>query len=229
MALFGKGVLALKPKYYVVIGIVVIGAVVAILLGNRFFSVLETFVNNLGGTKTTILTSDMVIEKIEQVSELTTTKYTIQLVAKSETVGAWYLLGATNVKMLLVAKGTVRAGLDLAKLDASQVIVSDDGKSVTINLPPVKIFDRDYILSSNPDDVYVYDVQKGIVADTTNTETQLRGVANDQILEAACKDGILDEATKNSKSAIEQLLKTFVTNVIVISAPVPSLEACVAK
>jgi len=229
MALFGKGVLALKPKYYVVIGIVVIGAVVAILLGNRFFSVLETFVNNLGGTKTTILTSDMVIEKIEQVSELTTTKYTIQLVAKSETVGAWYLLGATNVKMLLVAKGTVRAGLDLAKLDASQVIVSDDGKSVTINLPPVKIFDRDYILSSNPDDVYVYDVQKGIVADTTNTETQLRGVANDQILEAACKDGILDEATKNSKSAIEQLLKTFGTNVIVISAPVPSLEACVAK
>gem|GEM_PF-5385860 len=221
--------MALKPKYYVVIGIVVIGAVVAILLGNRFFSVLETFVNNLGGTKTTILTSDMVIEKIEQVSELTTTKYTIQLVAKSETVGAWYLLGATNVKMLLVAKGTVRAGLDLAKLDASQVIVSDDGKSVTINLPPVKIFDRDYILSSNPDDVYVYDVQKGIVADTTNTETQLRGVANDQILEAACKDGILDEATKNSKSAIEQLLKTFVTNVIVISAPVPSLEACVAK
>lgn len=139
------------------------------------------------------------------------------------------MLGTKNVKMLLIAKGTVRAGLDLEALDASDVTVSDDGRSVTVRLPQVKIFDRDHILSSNPSDTYVYDIQKGIAADATNTETQLRGLANDQILEAACTDGIMDEATKNAKIVIEQLLKTYATNVTVISAPVPSLDDCIEE
>jgi hypothetical protein len=211
----------------IVIGSIVI--IIGIFLWGEFKNGVSAFLNDMVGTKTTMITSDSVIDKIEQVSGLTTTKYTIQLVAKSETVGGWFLLGATNVKMLLIAKGTVRAGLDLAKLDPSAVIVSDDGKSVTVHLPQVKIFDRDQILSSNPSDTYVYDVQKGIAADTTNTETQLRGLANDQLLEAACKDGIMDEANKNAKTVIEQLLKTFVNHVIVISAPVPTVDACKTK
>jgi hypothetical protein len=221
--------MAMKTKNFLVIGVVLVVIIFTVGIGFGLYNLYLTFQSNLVGTKTTMITSDTVIDKIEQVSELTTTKYTIQLVAKSETVGGWLLLGTTNVKMLLIAKGTVRAGLDLAKLDASGVIVSDDGKSVTVHLPQVKIFDRDQILNSNPSDTYVYDVQKGIAADTTNTETQLRGLANDQILEAACKDGIMEEATKNAKIVIEQLLKTFVTNVIVISAPVPSVDACKAK
>jgi hypothetical protein len=220
----------MKANNFLVLVLVILAVIGTLALqASGLLNPLWTLLNIQGGTKTTIITSDAVIDKIEQVSELTTTKYTIQLVAKSETVGEWYTFGATNVKMLLIAKGTVRAGLDLAKLDASAVIVSDDGKSITVNLPPVKIFDRDHILSSNPADTYVYDVQKGIAADTTSTETQLRGVANDQILEAACKDGIMDEATKNAKIVVEQLLKTFVTNVTVISAPVPSVDACKAK
>ncbi|MCX6078806.1 MAG: DUF4230 domain-containing protein [Chloroflexi bacterium] len=222
----------MKANNFLLFGlIIVIIAVIGTLSlqAKGFFNPLWALLNIQSGAKTTIITSDAVIDKIEQVSELTTTKYTIQLVAKSEAVGEWYTFGATNVKMLLIAKGTVRAGLDLSKLDASAVIVSDDGKSVTVNLPPVKIFDRDQILSSNPTDTYVYDVQKGIVADSMSTETQLRGVANDQLLEAACKDGIMDEATKNAKIVVEQLLKTFVTNVTVINAPVPSVDACKAK
>ena len=222
----------MKVKKFLVVGLIIVVIISIVFIGvkiNNLFSTIQNNLDNLAVTKTTMITSDTVIDKIEQVSELTTTKYTIQLVAKSETVGGWFLLGTNNVKMLLIAKGTVRAGLDFAKLDASEVIVSDDGKSVTVHLPQVKIFDRDQILNSNPSDTYVYDVQKGIAADTTNTETQLRGLANDQILEAACKDGIMDEATKNAKIVIEQLLKTFVTNVIVISAPVPSVDACKTK
>ena len=219
----------MKLKNFLGVGLVIIIIIGAVVIGSGIYNKISTFLNTMVGTKTTIITSDTVIDKIEHVSELTTTKYTIQLVAKSETVGGWFLLGTTNVKMLLIAKGIVRAGLDLAKLDASAVIVSNDGNSVTVHLPQVKIFDRDQILSNNPSDTYVYDVQKGIAADTTNTETQLRGIANDQILEAACKDGIMDEATQNAKIVIEQILKTFVTNVIVISAPVPSVDACKAK
>ncbi len=141
-----------------VVGFVIVVIISAVVIGSGIYIKFLTFLNNKVGIKTTIITSDTVIEKIGQVSELTTTKYTIQLVAKSETVGRWFLLGTTNVKMLQIAKGTVRAVLDLSKLDESAVSVSDDGKSVTVHLPQVKIFDRDQILSSNPSDMYVYDV-----------------------------------------------------------------------
>lgn len=223
----------MKVKRLGIVVLVIVVVIVCIIgagvIGIGLYNKASTPQNDLFATKTTVLTSDMVIDKIEQVSELTTTKYTIQIVAKSETVGEWYSLGTQNVKMLLIAKGTVRAGLDLEKLDASDVSVSDDGKSVTVHLPQVKIFDRDHILSSNPSDTYVYDIQKGIAADTTNTETQLRGLANDQILEAACKEGIMDEATKNAEIVIKELLNTFVDNVFVIGASVPSVDACKAK
>ena len=132
--------------------IVIIGIIIGSVVVGNVINNLKTSLSDALATKTNIITSDTVVDKIEQVSELTTTKYTIQLVAKNETVGGWLLLGTTNVKMLLIAKGTVRAGLDLAKLDASAVTVSGDGKSVTVHLPQVKIFDRDHILSSNPSD-----------------------------------------------------------------------------
>jgi hypothetical protein len=234
MSPFRKGVTAMKTNnclvFFVIVLLVVLAVIGTLVLqASGLLNPVWTFLNIQSGAKTAIITSDTVIQKIEQVSEITTTKYSIQLIAKSETVGEWYTFGAANVKMLLIAKGTVRAGLDLAKLNASAVNVSEDGKSVTVNLPPVKIFDRDQILSSNPSDTYVYDIQKGIAADSKSTETQLRGVANDQILESACTDGIMAEATKNAKTVVEQLLKSFVTNVTVISAPVPSLDACKAK
>ncbi len=74
----------MKFKIFVVVLVVVIIGVMVSGIYIKF----STFLNNMVGTKTTIITSDMVIDKIGQVSELTTTKYTIQLVAKSETVGS---------------------------------------------------------------------------------------------------------------------------------------------
>ena len=215
----------MKVKYFLVFGVIVLVLIgVLVLQASGRLSIGSLL--GLSGGKMTIITSDAIIDKIEQVSELTTTKYTIQLVVRGEFLGTF--LGSGDIKMLLVAKGTVKAGLDMAKLDASAVSVSEDGKSVTVNLPPVKIFDRDHILSSNKQDTYVYDVKAGIAAQTGGMETGLRAEANKQILEAACKDGIMEQASRDAKVAIEQLLLAFVPNVTVLSAPVPSVEECKA-
>jgi hypothetical protein len=66
----------------------------------------------------TKITSGEVVEKIRAASYLTTTKYTIQVVAKSETPG-FLIFGWA--KMLIIAKGTVEAGIDLNQLAAKGV------------------------------------------------------------------------------------------------------------
>jgi hypothetical protein len=131
--------------------------------------------------------------------------------------------------MLLVAKGRVQAGLDLAQLDKSDITVSKDGKTVTVNLPPVKIFNYGYILSSDPADTYVYNVDSGAFTGTAGMETEARAAAMDAILASACKDGILEQATKDARLAVTRFLGAVVENVIVNSAAVPSVEQCKAK
>jgi hypothetical protein len=177
------------------------------------------------------ITSGEVVEKLRAASYLTTTKYTIQVVVKANNPGSWWLLGLDYKKALLVAKGRVEAGIDLNQLAASDVIVSGDGKSITVNLPPVNIHNRDNCLSNNTTDTYVYSYSSGLFADITTLQTELRGAANDALVEAACNGDIMQRATDDAKFAIEHLLKTIfpTVNVTVMSAPAPSIEECKAK
>jgi hypothetical protein len=108
---------------------------------------------------------------------------------------------------LMIAKGTVEAGIDLNQMDPSDVKISEDGKEISVKLPPVIILNRDYILS-NDQDTRVYRPKDGLFANTKGRETELRHKANQELLKSACEAGIMDRATKFSKIAIEQLLNT---------------------
>jgi hypothetical protein len=109
--------------------------------------------------------------------------------------------------------------------------VSEDGKSITVTLPLVMIRNRDYSLSNDLNDTRVYDASNGLFADTTNQQTQLRGAANNELIKSACQGGIMQQATNDTRIAIEGLLKTLLpdVNVTVSSAPVPSVEECIAE
>jgi hypothetical protein len=107
------------------------------------------------------------VEKLRASSYLTTTKYTIKLAARSDTPGNWFAFGLNWKKMLLVAMGTVEAGIHLNQLDTSAVSVSGDGKSITVNLPPTMIRNRDYSLSNDPSEPYVYTSSGGWFANTS--------------------------------------------------------------
>jgi hypothetical protein len=187
-------------------------------------------VKSILGLKANI-TSGEVIEKIRAVSHLTTTKYTIRVVARSETPGTWWILGQDYKKMLMVAKGTVEAGFDLYQLNELNVSVSEDGKNITVTLPPVMILNRDYCLSNTPEDTYVYNASSGLFANTTNQQTQLREAANNELVISACKANIMGQATIDAKTAIEGLLKTLGPdiNVTFSGGRIPSVEECIAK
>jgi hypothetical protein len=229
----------MKAKSFVVLGVVIVLIIIGVLVlqaGGRL-PFLDRWLDNLNPFKpqpTTITIGDAIITDISQVSQLTTTIFTIQQVVEggyNKASERLNLFGG-DFWMIMVVKGTVEAGLDLDQLDTSDVIVSEDGKNITVNLPPVKILTEiSHIVSSNSGDTYVYDFWREPFAQSDDIETVLRANAGAQILATACEDGILDDATEDARIAIDEFLKTTLPNVTVavVSGPVPSVEACKAK
>jgi len=147
-------------------------------------------------------TTGGVVQQVQQLNQLVTTKYTIQTVVGRGNEGG--IFGIGKDKILLVAQGRVIAGLDLSQLKESDVQVASDGSSVTVKLPPARIFDY-YLIEQN---TFVYDRDTGIwpPADP-NLETEARRAALDEILSSACEAGVMQEANDNAVRAIEQLLR----------------------
>ena len=147
--------------------------------------------------------------------------YNIETVVRSEQEGQQVLfLKIPGQQLLQVVEGRVIAGIDLDKLKASDISVSSDNKTVTVQLPPAEIF----IASLDKSQIEDY---KGILF--TSPDPALLAAAEqagrEKIQEIACRDKILEMATKQGQASITNLLSAFgLDNVsfIVLAAPVPS-------
>ena len=94
------------------------------------------------------------------------------------------------------------AGIDLSNITAADVSVVSN--TVTITMPKAQIL---YSKLDN-DKTYVYDRETGLLnKPDPNLETQLRKVAEQEILKSALEEGILTNAQTNA----EQVLRTLLT------------------
>jgi hypothetical protein len=75
-----------------------------------------------------------VVEQVQTLSDLVTVKYVLEKVVILEDV-KWY--GENRV--LLLAHGIVKAGIDLKRITADDVTIS--GKTIRLRLPPPQIMD----------------------------------------------------------------------------------------
>lgn len=155
-------------------------------------------------TPTTTLRTDSaaVIRRVQQLNRLETTSFTIEKVIEAGVEGNPFYNLLYQDKLLLIAHGTVVAGIDLSQLTEKDISISADGKSLTIMLPPAQI------LSSSLDNAKtrVYQRDRALFAENKDLETQARIAAENQILMAACEDGILQKATNEATTAMTQLL-----------------------
>ena len=104
-------------------------------------------------------------------------------------------------KILFVAHGTVIAGIDMQKLNPEDLRFENG--VLTVRLPPTEIL----IATLDNEKSYVYDRQTGVLnRPDPNLETQVRQVAEQEILKAALEDGILEQAQINAEA---YLLKFF--------------------
>ncbi|MEO8289280.1 MAG: DUF4230 domain-containing protein [Chloroflexota bacterium] len=151
-------------------------------------------------TVTIDTTRPTVIDQVRALSKLETIHYQLEKVVTGKSTGPLpdFL---TSDKILLVAHGEVVAGVDLSKLTAADITVMSD--TVTIRMP------RAEVLYSKLDNskTYVYDRQTGVFSSPDpNLETQIRQAAEQEILNTALEDGILDKASKNAEEVLRTLL-----------------------
>ncbi|MFZ0826322.1 MAG: DUF4230 domain-containing protein [Verrucomicrobiia bacterium] len=138
-----------------------------------------------------------VVQQVQTLSDLVTVKYVLEKVVILEDV-KWY--GENRV--LLLAHGIVKAGIDLKRITAGDVTIS--GKEISLRLPPPQITDA-----------YLDDPRSQVIDHTTgllrafdkDLEQTARQNAVDDIRRAARTDGILDEADKRARLELELFLR----------------------
>ncbi len=149
--------------------------------------------------------SAVVLQQIKGVQELTTTVYTMETVVPTSadrTLGKDWVIATT--KLLYLARGEVKAGIDLGKLEQEDILVSKD--KIAITLPSSQILDSK--IDVNASHIYHYD--RGFLNLGPDVAPQLQTLAQqqtlDKIVTTACNEGILQQADAKAKETIIQLL-----------------------
>ena len=94
-------------------------------------------------------------------------------------------------RILLIASGQTIAGIDLRKIRKENIIISPDGLTITLNLPPTEIL----VNTLDNQRTHRYSTQRGLLADNPDLETEGRKQGEAEILKAACAAGIMEKAT----------------------------------
>ena len=138
-----------------------------------------------------------VIREVQPLADLVTVKYVLEKVVVLEDV-KWY--GENRV--LLLAHGIVKAGIDLKRLTVDDVTIA--GKKISLRLPSPQITDA-YLDDPRSQ---VIDHATGLLrAFDKDLEQVARQNAVDDLSRAARKDGILDEADKRARLELELFLR----------------------
>ena len=145
-----------------------------------------------------------VITQIRELGRLETASYTVEKVLEGGVDQGNDLLNLLlGDRLLFIAHGEVIAGVDLTELRDEDVVVSDDRKSVTLRLPPVRVLTQrlDNDLSR------VYDRSQGLLTKgDPDLESRVRQEAERAVLQAACEGGILEQAALNAQRQVQILL-----------------------
>jgi len=144
-----------------------------------------------------------ILQQVKTLSELVTVQYVIEKVEGIEVPSehlVGQLIGSEN-RLLLLAHGTVKAGIDLSKLKPEDIVVTD--KTIFISLPHAKITDAylDEKLTR------VIDRKTGLLAPSDrDLEQTVRKNAVDGIRRAAREGGILNAADERAQAQLRNLL-----------------------
>src|SRR3990170_7593472 len=155
--------------------------------------------NVLHPTPTIIPDPITIVHQVRSLARLETIQYSVEkvLVAESGQGPFGFLFGD---RLLFVAHGMVIAGVDLEKLTPADLRVEDG--VLYVKLPQAEVF----IAALDNESSYIYDRDKGILTrGNEGLETEARRAAEQEILNAALEDGILEQAQVNAESYLLRL------------------------
>ncbi|WP_252183557.1 DUF4230 domain-containing protein [Rossellomorea vietnamensis] len=108
----------------------------------------------------------------------------------------------TKRKLLLVVPGTVLAGVDLQKISESDILIDEEGKEMTIELPRAEILQSPSLDTEN---IKTFSVE-GIFRSEVDWEEGfgLAQAAKELIQQEAIDQGLLQTAEKNAEKSLKE-------------------------
>ena len=146
------------------------------------------------------ITSTLIQNRIEQASDLVTTKYHYTKVGKFENslnLNGWSI-PLTNKYFILTFEGEIQLGTDLSK---ANIEISDSTIHVTVNKPTV--------ISNSIDEssIEVYDETKNIFNPISVSDYKAFAVEQkEKALSEAKKKGLMKTAQKNTEKSIKEII-----------------------
>lgn len=144
-----------------------------------------------------------IIREVRSLARLETIQYSVEKVITAETRQGLFgfLFGD---RLLLVAHGTVIAGVDLGELGPDDVWLDDQAR-VYMRLPPAEVF----VATLDNETTYVYDRDTGLLTSgSIALEAEARQAAEEEIRSAALADGILEQAQVNAENFLFRFLRS---------------------
>lgn len=158
--------------------------------------------NLLHPTPTIIPDPVTVINEVQSLARLETIRYTVEKVVTAE-VNQGVLGPLFGDRLLFVAHGYIIAGIDMGKIKPDDLWLEGEVLNVRIPAPEVLVATLDN------DKSYVYNRETGVFTHGDPTlETQVRQVAEQEILKAATEEGILDQAVTNAQTYLRWFFET---------------------
>lgn len=138
------------------------------------------------------------INEIRSLARLETIQYTVEQVVTAE-VNQGTLAFAFGSKILIQMHGTVIAGIDMEKMNPTDMQLQGD--VLYVKLPPAEILT--VTLDENKTEVYT--IQDGIFAQVDpNLVIDTLSTGKDKITSAALEDGILTQAQRNAETYLQR-------------------------
>jgi hypothetical protein len=156
-----------------------------------------------------------IINEVQSLARLETIRYTVEKVVTAE-VNQGVLGPLFGDRLLFVAHGYVIAGIDMSKIKPEDLWL--EGELLNVRLPATEIL----VATLDNDKSYIYDRVTGLFTHGDPTlETQVRQVAEQEILKAATQEGILDQATTNAQTYLRWFFETMGYKNIIFVQPKP--------
>lgn len=163
---------------------------------------LQTQVAQLLHPTPTILPEPVtIIHEMRSLARLETIQYTVEKVIAAES-GQGPLGFLFGDRLLLVAHGKVIAGTDMSKIGGQDI--TRDGLVLKMRLPEPEIF----VAVLDNEKTYIFDRSTSVLTKgDPRLETTARQAAEAEILNAAIKDGILNQAKINTENYLVRMLR----------------------
>jgi Protein of unknown function (DUF4230) len=202
-----------EPRRRFPTGLVLLG--VAVLTGVLLLGWVQDLIPGLGnpfGARTVDRSGPAVLKSLENLHDFRAASGHFEVIVDVEKDARFVPAKIKGERVLFVAVGSVDAGVDFRGLEDDAVDVSDDRRTVSLELPPARYREPQLDLDRS----YVYDRDRGVLdrlqslfGDDSSLDRELYPLAEQKLIDAARDgSGLLARAERNTRLMLEGLLRS---------------------